>query len=557
MLDSLKTKILSSLDNCFLDEDIDKKREIKSITAPQGVKVAFQLGFYLDCVVKKPLRAKISLEGTAAKFATVREVICVPNHYPVNAENSDKKYLRTEAGLYPDLIRPLHYGGAVSIPSYQLRTLWIEIEFPSGTEANDYSLSVSLVDWQTGEEMSKNTLSVRLLDINLPKQKLIHTEWIYTDCIAQAHHVPVFSEEHWKLIENYIRVAVRSGINMIFTPVFTPELDTYIGGERLTTQLIDITVIAENVYEFNSEKLLRWIDLCLSLGVEYFEIPHFFTQWGAEHAPKFEAYVNGERKRIFGWETDANSYEYRTFISQLIPAILSAFKKKGVDKQCFFHVSDEPRIEHLEQYKRCKNMIAPYLEGYNIIDALSDYDFYKLGILKTPVPAIKHIKPFLEANIEGLWAYYCGASGAVDVTNRFMSMPLSRVRILGVQLYLAKIKGFLHWGYNYYNNQYSYEAIDPFLHTDNECFAPAGDAFLVYPGEDGTPWESLRLCAMREAMEDIRALELCESIHGREFTESLVHRMAGGELDFFNYPICPEFFERLREELFSVIAMQY
>ena len=405
--------------------------------------------------------------------------------------------------------------------------------------------------------MSKNTLSVRLLDIALPKQKLIHTEWLYTDCIAQAHHVPVFSEEHWQLIENYIRVAVRSGINMIFTPVFTPELDTYIGGERLTTQLIDITVIAENVYEFDCKKLLRWIDLCLSLGVEYFEIPHFFTQWGAEHAPKFEAYVNGERKRIFGWDTDANSYEYRTFIYQLIPAILSAFKKKGVDKQCFFHVSDEPRIEHLEQYKRCKDMIAPYLEGYNIIDALSDYDFYKLGILKTPVPAIKHIKPFLEANIEGLWAYYCGASGAVDVTNRFMSMPLSRVRILGVQLYLAKIKGFLHWGYNYYNNQYSYEAIDPFLHTDNECFAPVGDAFLVYPGDDGTPWESLRLCAMREAMEDIRALELCESIHGREFTESLVYRIAGGELDFFNYPICPEFFERLREELFSVIAMQY
>ena len=150
MLDALKTKILSSLDNCFLDEDITKKREISAITALQGVKVAFQLGFFLDCVVKKPLRAKISLGGTAAKFATVREVICVPNHYPVNAENSDKKYLRTEAGLYPDLIRPLHYGGAVSIPSYQLRTLWIEIEFPSGTEANDYSLSVSLVDWQTG-----------------------------------------------------------------------------------------------------------------------------------------------------------------------------------------------------------------------------------------------------------------------------------------------------------------------------------------------------------------------------------------------------------------------
>ena len=553
MLDSLKTKILSSLDNCFLDEDIDKKREIKSITAIQGVRTAFQLGFYLDRAVRKPLRAKISFGGTAANYATVREVICVPNHYPVNAENSDNNYLRKEAGLYPDLIRPLHYGGGVSIPSYQLRTLWIEVEFPFGTQGMEYSLSISLVDWQTGEEMSHDEICIRLLDIELPKQKLIHTEWLYTDCIAQAHRVPVFSNEHWKLIENYIRVAVRSGINMILTPVFTPELDTYIGGERLTTQLIDITVTAENVYEFDTQNLERWIDLCLSLGVEYFEIPHFFTQWGAEHAPKFEAYVNGERKRIFGWETDASSFEYRTFISQLIPAILSTFKKKGVDKRCFFHVSDEPRIEHLEQYERCKDMISPYLEGYKIIDALSDYDFYKLGILETPVPAIKHIKPFLEGDIDGLWAYYCGASGAVDVTNRFLSMPLARVRILGVQLYMAKIAGFLHWGYNYYNNQYSYDAIDPFLHTDSESFAPAGDAFLVYPGEDGTPWESLRLCAIREAMEDIRALELCESVHGRDFVESLVRRVAGGELDFFNYPISAEFFEKLREEIYKAV----
>jgi len=38
-----------------------------------------------------------------------------------------------------------------------------------------------------------------------------------------------------------LRVAVKSGINMILTPVFTPALDTYIGGERPTTltQLID------------------------------------------------------------------------------------------------------------------------------------------------------------------------------------------------------------------------------------------------------------------------------------------------------------------------------
>ena len=51
-------------------------------------------------------------------------------------------------------------------------------------------------------------------------------------------------------------------------PLFTPELDTYIGGERPTTQLVDITVETDGSYSFNFDKVGRWIDMCLACGVE-------------------------------------------------------------------------------------------------------------------------------------------------------------------------------------------------------------------------------------------------------------------------------------------------
>ena len=188
------------------------------------------------------------------------------------------------------------------------------------------------------------------------------------------------------------------------------------------------------------------------------------------------------------------------------------------------------------------------------MDALSDYDFYEKGVLSCPIPAIKKIQPFLENKVEGLWAYYCGANGCSVYTNRFLSMPLGRMRILGVQMYLFKIKGFLHWGFNYYNNQRSYDRVNPFLDTTGNFFAPSGDTFLVYPGYNGTPLESLRLNAMREAMEDIRMLELCESVRGREFTENLVLKAAGGKLTFAEYPTSPEFFAQMTKEVF--IALQ-
>jgi len=341
---------------------------------------------------------------------------------------------------------------------------------------------------------------------------------------------------------------------MILTPVFTPELDTYVGGERLTTQLLDITVTAPNQYSFSFDKLERWIDLCLSLGVTHFEIPHFFTQWGANHAPKIVATVNGKTKKIFGWETDACGEEYTAFLSQMLPALVAFLEKKGVAPNTYFHVSDEPNLKSLERYTQCKNLIKPFLKDYPIIDALSDFDFYASGALEKPVPGIRSIQPFLDHQVDGLWAYYCGDSGP-NVSGRMMAMPSARTRILGVQLWLFRIEGFLHWGYNFYNNQYSYDVLNPFLNTDGEFFVPSGDAFLVYPGDNGTPWESIRLNSLREGMEDMRLLDLASDQLGRERVEKILLETAGGELTFTSYPTDPVFFQQLQERLCSEMGL--
>ncbi len=65
-------------------------------------------------------------------------------------------------------------------------------------------------------------------------------------------------------------------------------------------------------------------------------------------------------------------------------------------------------------------------------------------------------------------------------------------------MYLYGIEGFLHWGYNYYSSQYSIRKIDPYRVTDADDAFPSGDAFLVYPGEDGKAEESIHLLALEE-----------------------------------------------------------
>ena len=258
---------------------------------------------------------------------------------------------------------------------------------------------------------------------------------------------------------------------------------------------------------------------------------------------------NGEYRRIFGWESDAVSPAYREFLAALLPALTAELDRLGLSKdQVRFHVSDEPGADILEQYDACKKQIAGYLQGYPLMDALSDYSFFKQGVCEHPVVALDHVEPFLENKMEDLWVYYCVGQN-YRVSNRFMCMPSARNRILGAQLYKYQVKGFLQWGFNFYNSQLSLRHIDPFAVTDADCGLPSGDPFLVYPGDDGEPWDSIRLRVFYDGLNDLKALELLESLTSREFVLELLEGGLSKELTFFEYPTEAAYLLNLRNRV--------
>ena len=126
---------------------------------------------------------------------------------------------------------------------------------------------------------------------------------------------------------------------MILMPLFTPPLDTVPNQERLTTQLVGVTKKGKK-YTFDFTLVKRWIAMCKKCGVEYYEMSHMFTQWGAKHAPKVMATVDGKYQRIFGWETDSHGEEYKDFLKQFIAALIPVLKEEKIAKKCYFHTSD-------------------------------------------------------------------------------------------------------------------------------------------------------------------------------------------------------------------------
>lgn len=54
--------------------------------------------------------------------------------------------------------------------------------------------------------------------------KVPHTEWFHSDCLANYYGEEVFSEEYWRIVENFVKTAVKHRYNMLLTPIFTPPL---------------------------------------------------------------------------------------------------------------------------------------------------------------------------------------------------------------------------------------------------------------------------------------------------------------------------------------------
>ncbi|WP_317368885.1 DUF4091 domain-containing protein [uncultured Tyzzerella sp.] len=535
-----KTKLLSSLEKVFCDENCIAE-ETKKGSMLLNERFSFQLAFVIEG--ERLDDVSFSINSEIKDCISIKYVENVPSQMPCY-HNHDDNILRNTPGFYPDVL--VEMPKTIRLLNKQWRSIWITIEPKDSLKAGDYDIEICMN--QNNLNLTKDIFNIEIIDKKLPEQDLIYTNWFHCDCIATYYNIPVFSEEHFKRIEDFIKTASDYGMNMILTPIFTPALDTEVGKERPTVQLVDVYKNGDK-FEFSFEKLKRFIDMCLKYKIKHFEYSPFFTQWGSKFTPKIMAKENGEYKRIFGWDTLASSDEYKNFLNQFLPRLVEFIKKENLQDKSWFHISDEPSLNDMENYQCAYNLIKDHIKDFKTLDAISNYEFYEKGYIKAPVVATDHIDIFLENRVENLWAYYCCVQYK-GVSNKFFNMPSHRNRILGMQLYKYDIQGFLHWGYNFWYSQFSKYPINPYLTSDAGCGFPSGDAYVVYPSQDGVN-VSLRLEVFYDALQDLRALKLLETKLGKEKVIEIIEEEC--EITFSKYKHCSKWLLKLREKINSLI----
>ncbi len=533
-------KNVSALEKVFLDSDgtmaaFDRGSAL--LNEEFAYQILCKLGEDEPCDQPFELEVVSDLADDISLYI-VKSIPVYLNHFN---GSGDDQYLSHSPGLFPDVLEP--YRTCMMVSPKQMKSLWVNVRVGENAAVGVHEIVVRFK--RDGVVYGESVFSLDVIGQVLPKLNIPYTNWFHCDCISSYYGVKPLSNKHWKLIDAYLKMAADHGMNMVLTPIFTPPLDTKVGLERPTVQLVEVA--CENgVYSFGFDRLIRWMELCKKRGIEYLEISHLYSQWGAKHTPKIVVKENGKTIKKFGWHTDALSEEYCSFIEQLLPPLKAVLAEHWDKDKVYFHISDEPNEESIEHYGKLFRFIKPLLGEFKLMDAISEFSLYQKNYTETPVVITYAIKPFLEADLPNLWTYYCCGPDDNGYSNRFLAMPSYRTRIMGLQLFKYDIKGFLHWGYNFYYCRLSTHLINPYLTADSDGGFPAGDAFVVYPANNG-PIPSLRLKAFYHGLQDLMAAKLLEQKVGKNTVMQIVEQ--DGVVTFNEYPKTPEHILSVREAI--------
>ena len=497
--------------------------EISSMSVLMGESASYQIAYVADVCQEYTVTAHSDIQSHISLY----KIGNVPVGRTVHTLKglADDNYISKDGGLYPDILYPLEDG--LVRAEYYHQGIWVEID--EAVPAGEHRIEVTFA---CGDERASAAFTLEVLNAQLPPQELKYKVAVHGDCIAEYYDIPVFSQRHWELLEKFITLSAQYGSNMLMPPVFTPPVDTWVGGERLTVQLVDITKDGEQ-YSFDFSKLERYISICHKAGIRYFFLPSLFTQWGAECAAKFVVREDGVEKKMFGWDVKSTDPVYFAFLRQFLPALTDAVKRLGIEKNVMLSMSDEPfDDEAIRRYKTLNGFLAPLVKDFTVLDSFSSFAHFKESGANMPLIPIDVMADF-DGKIGDaqLCVYYCCAQDS-KVSNRFIAMPLYRTRCFGYQMYKYDVKMFFHWALNFYHSALSLKQVDPFQSTDADGCYPAGDPFNVYPGADG-PIKSTRLVVFKEALQDLRALKLLERYIGREAVIQMLEEITG-EITFEN-----------------------
>ena len=543
----LLTKAISALEKPFADQSISDFEERSSLSALRGERVSFQLAYTykMDDVEKREwVLYHPVISGALAPYTTLSAVRNVGVQKPCVGTPSamkDENYLRTRPGLFPDILTPLGVDNKFVASSELLNSIWIDVDIPSDTDlSGEQTLTVDIIRNKDNAKVASHTYTVDILPVALPEEKVLYTQFFYHASISGYYGLEEYSARHWEIMENYLSLARREGMNTLFTPI----------------ALVRLSKLGPCKYRADLSRFKRYLAMANRLGYKKIEISHLFTAGNCAYATASLGYYENGKKTSFK-DVSATDPEVTAAIRTLLSSIIRYMKKYDDDSRLIFHVADEPAADKIDNFRAARGTIADLIDPYDGVDAIYGTSeaiaaYYREGLIRCPSPETPHVEHFHSLGIEKLWTYYC-CGPTEKYSNRFIAQKSAVTRSLAMQMYKFNVHGFLHWGINYYGGGDCGGWTLPYVDQSAQNWVSAGDSFTLYPSVSGVPYESIRAVLMQEVFQDIRAMQLCESLYSHEEVVSAIEEVFGKELHFDTCETTVGGMEAIRERINAMI----
>lgn len=463
-----------------------------------------------------------SLHGNGYK-AQWYQMIAVPVEYNTGdgaAQGGDMVILPDEKPGYAvrkapfkvyDCLKPVsentERNGTVTIPAVNGRAAAYCCLIPDDELApGDRNLTIT-ADAQEGSQ--EITIAVHTANVRIPDEHFKVTNWFSLDAITRCHNVDYESPAFLGMLDQYIAAMRRTRQN-----VFYIELD-------------DRCVTARKPYAFSFEYIKPVIERFFAGGMTTLEIgPLLSRGFRADGTPDM---LTDTFTCAMAPDVDFESPEGLDITTAYLQALALFLEENSWDSSVLVHVHDEPDVHYSDdaalesrrrQYYMAVAMLKKYLPQARVVEAVKTDNFR--GGIDVWVPTTSGYEAahdtfdHMRKLGDEVWNYVC-CEPEGRWLNRFLDQKVIHSRLLFWGFACNHIGGFLHWGFNQFP-----DGMNPFAATS--CFNPTGlgtnfpcgDAFLIYPGDDG-PWLSMRLEAERRGTEDLELLRLLENRNSKYF----------------------------------------
>jgi hypothetical protein len=469
------------------------------LLAARNAKISFQAclhnrqsgALYVDCKITgaDDLKPRVRLVGFAPVW-----------HHTCNTANEERDGVGKIPGLVPDPLWPMQRANAGPNES---RSFWVTLNIPADAKPGVREFNVQLTVFK-GKPVTL-PVQIEISDFVVQPRTDFHViHWWRGEATWDYYKLGMFDAKWWQYTRWQLEDMLDHGSDVVYVPVFFDRREAF----KHPCQLLIVDEPEPGKYKFDWSRVKRFTDMCKKIGFKKFEWSHIWIYWGVKNPVRIYKKQGDNYVMLWPPDTGATSETYVNFLKQFLPQFHDFLAQENILDDSYFHLSDEPGAgEHVENYKRARKLLRDLAPWMKVMDALSDIEYGRQGLTDMPIPLVAAAQPYIDEKIPH-WVYYCcGPQG--PWLNRFIDTPLAKVRMSGWLFYRLHAKGFLHWGFNYWDKFQKEEAGDPFNDASDSAWPaiPYGDPFMIYPGRDGRPMDCIRWEVFSESLQDYAILQ--------------------------------------------------